>query len=68
MLWHADFRGRVHEAATGGAAHLAMLNAQKFRNTGPAPPFICSHSSEDAAKPAAHEAARLSAMPLQVRV
>ena len=43
-----------------------MLKAQKFQNTGPAPPFICSHSSEDAAKPAQHQAAQLSTHSVEV--
>ena len=43
-----------------------MLKAQKFQNTGPAPPFICSHSSEDAAKPVQHQAAQLSTHPLEM--
>ena len=37
---------------SGAHTHLAMLKAQAFQNTGPAPPFICSHSREDAANPA----------------
>ena len=34
------------------STHLAMLKAQAFQNTGPEPPFICSHSREEAANPA----------------
>ena len=66
VLWHANYYIGVWEAPLKIAAHLAMLKAQKFQNTGPAPPFICSHSSEDAAKPAQHKAAQLSAHPLEV--
>ena len=60
VLWHANHYICVWEAPSGIAAHLAMLKAQKFQNTGPAPPFICSHSSEDAAKPVQHQATHLS--------
>ena len=45
-----------------------MLKAQKFQNTGPAPPFICSHSSEDAAKPVQRQTVQLSAYALQAHV